>query len=222
MAIESRRTFCTILTLPPKAFAHGHLQHEWCSVACAYSSCFWVFPLLCLASNSHNLSLEAVSKWGINQISKTVLWTLEGVWVPQTLERVYCVGLRTYSTEFQESSWTRINQTLQRSNVWGKGFLWLGDNPNSRHPSLPFLYFPTTFAYAVPTWAGNAGKCVFHYTALSHLYGKTFLYAGGSKSPAVTAKNKFLIRVMWEKNNKWWYHTHTHAHVHAHTHSLMR
>lgn len=52
MAIKSRtQTFCTVLTLP-KALAHRQLQHEWCLAACACVSCFQMFPLLCLASNS--------------------------------------------------------------------------------------------------------------------------------------------------------------------------
>lgn len=104
-------TFCTILTLLPKALAYGQLQREWCFVACACISFFQVFPLLYLASNSHVLSFEAVSECGMNQISKTVLWTLKGVWVPQTLG---LGSLRTefQDTEFQDSPLTRINQTL--------------------------------------------------------------------------------------------------------------
>lgn len=155
---------------------------------------------------------------------------MRGVWVPQSLGCVYWVSLRTCSTEFQDTefqsfSLARINQTLQRSNMCGIGFLWLGDNPNSHHASLSFLYFPVSFTYAVSNLGkkhsgGNINKCVFHYTVLSHLYRKTFLYTEGSKSTAVTAKIKFLIGVIWEKNNKWWYHTHTWTRTHTFTHEV--
>lgn len=41
-----------------------------------------------------------------------------------------------------------------------------------------------------------------------------FLYTGGGKSPAVTAKIKFIIGVIQEKKRIMISHIHTHAHTH--------
>lgn len=187
MAIKSRKTFYTILTLPPKALAHGQLQREWCSVAWACIGCFQVFPLLCQLTQS--VFGSSVSEWGINQISKTVLWTLTDVL--QMLGCVYWVSLRTCSTEFQdaefqESSLARIKQTLQRSSMWGKDFLWLGDNLNSHHASLSFLYFSASFSYAVPTWArdiveATQASCLSLHSPESSLWEKFSVRCGKQK-----------------------------------------
>lgn len=181
-----------------------------CSLCCALLAtntiCLW------------KLSLE----WGINQISKTVLTldrALKGVLVSHRLGCIYWVSLRTCSTEFQDTEFQEsslasiINWTLQRSKVWEKGFLWLGDNPKSCHTSLSFLYFPVSFTYAASNLgekhsAGNTGKCLSLHSPESSLW-ENFSVHWGKQKPCCHCKNQILNSSHMGKNNKLWYRMQT-------------
>lgn len=127
-------------------------------------SCSQVFlkaqSLLCLASNSHNLPLEAASECRMNEISKTVLWTWKGVCVSQKLG---CsrLGLRDCSTEFQDtefwifSPWWELTRPCREETCRGKVSCDLGTAP-----VVITLPFPSCFHSLTQcsTWATNRAE----------------------------------------------------------------